>query len=355
MRACKIIPQDRSITPIPVDCPREIWHNFANFRLCHSAGFNVKNVEERRERAFFQIRRVQSIIKKGGNMRGVKGLGLIAVVCLALGLLVSWSTSGMGAAEAPAKAVLTSDDCVKCHAKPVADIAAEGKGHKKITCQDCHAGHPPAVKNIIPSCNQCHTGKPHFELKGCLSCHTNPHTPKNIKMAGNVTDPCLTCHTKQIEQLREHKSKHTALYCSTCHPVHGKVPECLQCHKPHSSDMVQADCKRCHKAHMPKDVMYAADVPSKSCAACHRKAYDLLTSSAAKHKALECAFCHQTKHKMVPECQSCHGIPHPAGMMAKFTKCGNCHNIAHDLNRWSEAAKSETPKKEEKKEIKKKK
>jgi hypothetical protein len=60
---------------------------------------------------------------------------------------------------------------------------------------------------------------------------------------------------------------------------------------------------------------------------------------------------------MVPACQSCHGVPHPAAMMAKFTKCGECHNIAHDLNHWSTApAKAPAaPAKEPKKEMKKKK
>ena len=42
----------------------------------------------------------------------------------------------------------------------------------------------------------------------------------------------------------------------------------------------------------------------------------------------------KTKHKTIPTCQGCHGVPHPARMMARFTKCADCHNIAHDLNRW---------------------
>jgi hypothetical protein len=40
-------------------------------------------------------------------------------------------------------------------------------------------------------------------------------------------------------------------------------------------------------------------------------------------------------------------------MMARFTKCGDCHNTAHDLNHWTPGAKKEEPK--EIKEIKKKK
>jgi predicted CXXCH cytochrome family protein len=191
-------------------------------------------------------------------------------------------------------------------------------------------------------------GKPHFELKDCLSCHKNPHTPKKIVFAGTVTDACTTCHTQQIAQLRENKSRHSALYCSTCHSVHREKPACTKCHKPHSADMPATDCNKCHKAHMPKNVMYSAETPAATCGACHKKALDLLKSSTAKHKNFTCAFCHPDKHKYVPKCQDCHGTPHPAGMHTKFPKCGDCHGIAHNVNHWSktEAAPAAPEKKE---------
>ena len=273
-------------------------------------------------------------------MDGVKRSSLMLVFLLTLGISLLLFSAVLVSAQTPAKAAptLSNDDCVKCHAGPPAAIAADGGKHKDVGCQDCHAGHRPASKNNIPECSQCHMGKPHFELKGCLGCHKNPHTPLKISFGSNVTEPCLTCHTQQIAQLRENKSKHTALGCSTCHSVHRKIPECLQCHKPHAADMVNADCKGCHKPHMPKVVTYAADIPSKNCGACHKKVLDLLASSSAKHKTFTCAFCHQAKHKMIPQCTDCHGVPHPAGMMAKFTKCGDCHKIAHDLNNWTSSA-----------------
>jgi len=95
---------------------------------------------------------------------------------------------------------------------------------------------------------------------------------------------------------------------------------------------------------MPKQVTYTAEIPSKDCGACHQQALDLLTASTAKHSSLACAFCHQEKHKMVPQCQDCHGTPHPAGMMVKFPKCGECHKIAHDLNNWSGTDMKQAPK-----------
>ena len=228
---------------------------------------------------------------------------------------------------------LLNDDCAKCHSKPPADIAAAGRKHKtEIGCQDCHNGHPPSNRKIIPLCNQCHEGKSHYKLAACISCHKNPHTPLNITYGNNVTDACVTCHAGQIVKLRDNKSKHTALACSFCHNSHGKIPLCTQCHKAHAADQTVADCKKCHQAHTPKNVAYNDKTPSKDCAACHKKASDLLAASKFKHSKLACAACHQAKHKMIPKCQDCHGTRHPPAMMAQFPKCSFCHGIAHDLN-----------------------
>lgn len=281
-------------------------------------------------------------------MKRSKGIKFMQFFLMSLVVLALYSATSWAAAEQG----LSSTDCAKCHVGPPADIAANGASHQKITCQDCHAGHRPSSKNNIPQCNQCHQGKSHYELKGCLTCHRNPHTPLVVTFAGNIIDPCLTCHTSQIKQLRDNKSKHSALYCTTCHTVHRKAPECTKCHKPHSTDMVATDCGKCHRAHMPKVVTYKVDTPSKSCAACHKKAFDLLSATTTKHKTLNCASCHQDKHKMIPKCQLCHGDKHPASIMAKFSKCGDCHNIAHDLNNWKAAAaapKAEAPKASKKK------
>ena len=73
------------------------------------------------------------------------------------------------------------------------------------------------------------------------------------------------------------------------------------------------------------------------------KAFNLLVASKAKHKTLLCVTCHQEKHKMVPKCQDCHGVPHAAGMMSKFPKCADCHGIAHDLNNWNTAPAAAAP------------
>lgn len=279
---------------------------------------------------------------------------LFLIVCIS-GLPAYSGTAIAQTKATQTKAVLANEDCLKCHDVPPTDIATAGGKHKDVGCTGCHSGHPPKVKKPIPLCSECHMGKPHFELKGCLGCHKNPHTPLNISFTDKVTDACITCHTPQITQLRGNQSKHSAVDCSFCHNVHRKVPQCTQCHKPHSAEMVVADCKKCHKAHMPKQVTYAADTPSKDCGTCHKNALNLLASSKAKHNALACAFCHQEKHKTIPKCQDCHGSPHAAGIMKKFQKCGDCHNIAHDLNNWQVTQSKEAPKEVIQKETPKKK
>ena len=264
-------------------------------------------------------------------MKHGKGLLLMTLV-IALSLL----GLGTGAASAGTP-VLTDDDCIKCHDKPVTDIETNGGKHKtEISCTDCHEGHPPRVKDIIPQCSQCHSDPdtPHFQLKGCLQCHTNPHTPLEISIADNITEPCLTCHTEQMAELKQYESKHTEVACTTCHrETHGMIPECTQCHSPHTNDMTPKDCLTCHKPHMPLEVTYPDDVPSKDCAACHDTEYSELAASKYKHHDLACAKCHPKKHKTIPQCTDCHGVPHPKDIMAKFPHCGDCHGTAHDLNK----------------------
>ncbi|HEY5998884.1 MAG TPA: cytochrome c3 family protein [bacterium] len=268
--------------------------------------------------------------------RRVTGFLAAAFLALALG-------AGSASAEA-AKATLQNGDCVKCHAQQPADIDAGGGKHKtEVGCQDCHAGHRPSSKNNIPACGQCHDGGEHYKLPNCLECHKNPHTPKNITFDRKQTVPCLTCHKEQIKQLKDNPSKHTALACSFCHDVHGKKPNCTQCHKPHAATMTAADCSACHKAHQPKNVVYQQTVQNALCGSCHTRPASLIAATATKHAKVSCVQCHKDKHKMVPNCSQCHESKHPAGIMKKFPNCLTCHNHPHDLNNFAAAAKPAAP------------
>jgi hypothetical protein len=268
----------------------------------------------------------------GGKMRQ-KYISYLLAIILTIPLIPEFA--GIAEAQAPGNPVLTTADCKKCHAGPAADIAADGAAHQTIRCFACHRGHRPASQNNIPTCGQCHAGKPHYDASNkCSNCHKNAHAPLKIVFGNNVTAPCLTCHSSQIKQLSANRSKHSKLFCSYCHHVHREVPLCVQCHKPHRVDMTEADCRKCHKAHMPSVVTFGKDTPNKECLPCHQKAVGLLVDSKSRHKSLMCISCHAGKHKTIPTCQSCHGVPHAAVFMEKFPRCYDCHYIAHDLNNW---------------------
>jgi predicted CXXCH cytochrome family protein len=244
----------------------------------------------------------------------------------------------LGAEEQAAKpsTELSNSDCIKCHANVQATVDSKGAKHKTaVTCMGCHQGHPPMVskEKIIPLCSSCHAGKPHYEIGGCNTCHSDPHAPLEMQLAANLTTPCLSCHPQQGKETQDHPSLHSKLFCTTCHKTHKEIPECLKCHQPHSTDMVNKDCTMCHPAHMPLVITYTAEMPNKNCAACHKTISDMLAGSATKHSALTCVFCHKEKHKYIPACESCHGSPHPAGMIKQFPKCEMCHMNAHSLGK----------------------
>ncbi len=243
------------------------------------------------------------------------------------------------AAAAGDTPVLSNKDCVMCHTQEPADIERAGGAHKtEIGCQDCHVGHPPKVtEGVIPECSMCHEGKPHFEVKGCLRCHSNPHAPLELTLGPDEKAVCITCHEKEGKELSQYESHHSEMACTECHDnkAHGIVPSCLDCHEAHSPDMGPDECRKCHKAHMPLEVTYGQDIPNKDCGACHSDEQELLAKTQTKHHNVSCVKCHNDKHKTIPRCQKCHGEkPHAEGILKRFPNCLSCHKDPHDLNTW---------------------
>lgn len=241
----------------------------------------------------------------------------------ALPKLSKWNVGSLTLADVP---------CPVCHKKQPEMIANGTTKHTtKVTCTNCHEEHPPDGKQAIPKCSKCHSGKPHFGLDGCLGCHKDPHAPLNIVFEGELTAPCLTCHTPQRQDLEAFPSAHTSFACNFCHDVHGKKPSCMQCHEKHLSEMEFKDCVTCHSVHKPLMVTYPKEIPSHYCGACHKDQFSSLQASKTKHHNLACAFCHEDKHKTIPACLKCHQGIHPPKILAKYEKCQNCHGSPHDL------------------------
>lgn len=270
-----------------------------------------------------------------GRMKSEKwsrvGLGWALVVLFVGALVVS-------PRDARAQAVLSNEDCVKCHEQEPAQIAARGMAHQtEVTCQSCHEGHRPKVANNIPECSGCHEGEPHYEVEGCKTCH-DPHAPLDVRLEGELKAVCLTCHQTQGEEMEAGPSMHAELACNECHAEkHGATPTCLECHDSHSDAITQEDCRTCHQAHQPLALEYGSGVPSVQCAACHAEPFEQLAANATKHHELDCVQCHAKKHKTIAQCTDCHGTPHAPGMHQKFPRCGDCHNTAHQLNNWAAA------------------
>ena len=146
---------------------------------------------------------------------------------------------------APAK---LEGSCQLCHAGVAGSLQAEISKHTEQECSSCHSD----KHGRIPLCAECHENHSPLatlETPDCLACHP-VHTP--LKISYPVTqakEVCAGCHDQAYQLLQEHQTKHSALTCAKCHPAHGQLPACQDCHgKPHSDVIHQkfTQCGDCH-------------------------------------------------------------------------------------------------------------
>ncbi len=137
--------------------------------------------------------------------------------------------------------------CALCHKPFAAEMKSHPSAHNDVGCQGCHAD----KHGYIPDCMNCH--EPHIQgqtMKDCLSCHA-PHSPTDIKYAEETPNEiCSACHKDIYDKLQTNRTKHTDLYCATCHTKHGLIPECQECHGlPHTANLHKKypNCLDCHK------------------------------------------------------------------------------------------------------------
>ncbi len=240
---------------------------------------------------------------------------------------------------------LSTKDCIRCHISQYSRIVDKGGLHQTIVCTDCHRefhAYNPRKGNyeeIMPKCFWCHD-EPHGNKRlvlRCLNCHADPHQPiESVVDPAQLEPNCRTCHADIAALLENNPTKHTEQECSSCHSEkHGRIPECKMCHENHSPEleMKTPDCLVCHPVHTPLRISYPATQSKKLCKGCHEQQFLDLEERITKHSAFTCAKCHP-QHGQLMACQDCHGESvHGVKIHKRFEACGECHSIAHKLDK----------------------
>jgi len=231
---------------------------------------------------------------------------------------------------------LTAAQCAQCHVNPYQSLKDNG-GRHQFACQSCHSqihAYNPRNANydaIMPKCATCHQAVHGPKITDCSGCHANPHAPRKIAATQLLVNACFDCHGAVRDQLVKFPSKHSKVACVTCHTSHGLKPSCFNCHKSHTEGLTLSTCTQCHPVHRPLQIALAKDVPSSTCGSCHGKVFNKLAKNTSKHNALACVTCHKDKHRYVPKCTDCHGLPHKKAFHDQFPRCLTCHIDVHDL------------------------
>jgi hypothetical protein len=85
---------------------------------------------------------------------------------------------------------------------------------------------------------------------------------------------------------------------------------------------------------MPSPAVFDHGVSDRDCAPCHGEVFEQIRANKTGHGRRSCVSCHQRRHGTLPQCSTCHGLPHRLSEAALFEECGRCHNTAHDLHVW---------------------
>ena len=147
--------------------------------------------------------------------------------------------------------------CQLCHDEVAASLKAEVSKHTEQECSSCHS----EKHGRIPQCSECHENHSPMvvlETPDCLACHP-VHTPLQIVYPLTQSkEVCAGCHDEAYGLLQAKETKHSAFTCAKCHPAHGQVPACQECHgKPHSAAIHEKfmNCGDCH------NIAHGLDIP----------------------------------------------------------------------------------------------
>lgn len=243
--------------------------------------------------------------------------------------------------------------CINCH-----DINHQDSSflqrhlNKNITCIDCHSGggskgyvdarkelidaivierSAPLLKSIIQN-DSYNTNIIHLKAN-CIKCHSSVES--KYYNHTNLTD-CNKCHpangtiefseTGALQKMGTggHRNK----TCEDCHSIDFKIPNCTDCHRPHT-EMTQWGndvCLDCHNSpHIPvRNGSFNTGIAKENCGVCHEDQYKTLAFYNSKHNELNsCVYCHPA-HKDTKTCFGCHSGGHTSHPFAQ-NNCNACH------------------------------
>ncbi|NDY41534.1 hypothetical protein G3N55_01525 [Dissulfurirhabdus thermomarina] len=139
--------------------------------------------------------------------------------------------------------------CRICHEAIPKAMKAAPSAHRDQPCSDCHSDRH-GRKPDCSECHESHSPDAKLDTAGCLSCHP-VHTPLKVTYGADTPKViCAGCHEKPFEQLKAKVTKHSAFTCAKCHPRHGQIKRCQECHgeTPHNPSIHKKypKCGRCH-------------------------------------------------------------------------------------------------------------
>jgi predicted CXXCH cytochrome family protein len=137
--------------------------------------------------------------------------------------------------------------CRTCHAQVAASLKEKPSLHTQQGCSSCHSGKHGRIPQCV-ECHESHSPAVVMTTADCMACHP-VHTPREISYPITQNkEVCGGCHPGAYDQLAAKVTKHSALTCAKCHPTHGKIMACQECHGlPHSTVIhAKYECSGCH-------------------------------------------------------------------------------------------------------------
>ncbi|TAN39536.1 MAG: hypothetical protein EPN25_11120 [Nitrospirae bacterium] len=206
------------------------------------------------------------------------------------------------------------------------------------------AGAAPAEDKPLPVCYRCHKkqmdGKnvhPVVKTKGCIACHTNPHSAKHKAtkfLPATGTELCFLCHDKAKFTKKIQHPPVAAGDCQSCHEVHvsensklltAKMPDlCFNCHdkakfenKSTHPPVAAGECISCHDPHSSDtEKLLIADTPE-LCYTCHDK--KKFRGKKRRHLPVRYGYC--------ASCHNPHASPYAKLLIEEPPAlCFNCHD-----------------------------